>query len=383
MELLAVAKPGYTSLSPDRDTVASFDREGRLYAYFKAGVTYRRSLASGVEARWKPGPDGAPAGPGQRQRRRLSPAEARELFREVYAMAAACLPYARGPVRERLEEEILRWTPESLLAEAERFAQVYKPISILPPDHYLSIVLQATEGCTWNRCTFCSFYQDRPFRAKSTQEFAEHVAAVRRFLGRGVRMRKGVFLADGNALALSYARLEPMFQLAREAFPNQRIYSFVDLYTGERRPVAEWRRLAELGLHRVYIGMETGLDELLQFLNKPGSQDELVAFVADLKQAGLDVGLIVMVGVGGAQYREAHAQATLAAIARLPLGAGDLVYLSPFIEYPGSVYSFRRQAAGLTPLSPEETEVELRRLAEKLRAGGVRAARYDIREFIY
>jgi len=398
MELLAVAKPGYTSLSPDRSTVASFDREGRLYAYFKAGITFRRSLASAVEARWKPGPQdeqdrltqdaqdgsgGTPMERGQRQRRRLSPSEAGELFREVYAMAAACVPHAQGEVRERLEQEILRWTPDSLLGEAERFARVYKPISILPPDHYLSIVLQATEGCTWNRCTFCSFYQDRPFRAKSTDEFAEHVAAVRRFLGRGVLMRKGVFLADGNALALSHARLEPMFRLVRQAFPAHRIYSFVDLYTGERRPVDEWRHLVQLGLHRVYIGMETGLDELLKFLNKPGSQEELSAFVADLKQAGAAVGLIVMVGVGGVQYREAHARATLAAVARMPLGREDLVYLSPFIEHPGSVYAARRQEAGLTPLTPAETETELRRLATSLRAGGVRAARYDIREFIY
>lgn len=376
MELQAVAKPGFTSLSPDRETVASFDREGRLYAYFKGGVTYRRSLASTVHVRWR---DGS----GARQRGRLSRDEAARVLAEAYAMAADCLPHTSGPVRQRLEREILRWTPESLLAEADRFAQVYKPISILPPDQYLSIVLQATEGCTWNRCTFCSFYQDRPFRAKSQAEFAGHVAAVREFLGRGVLMRKGIFLADGNALALSQARLEPIFAAARAAFPGQPIYSFVDLYTGERRPVADWKRLVEHGLHRVYIGMETGLDELLRFLNKPGSQEELIAFVADLKQAGAAVGLIVMVGVGGAEYREAHGAATVAALAAMPLGPGDLVYLSPFIEHPGSVYSARRAQAALTPMDDAAVEAELQRLAGQVRRLGVRAARYDIREFIY
>src|SRR5690606_19495262 len=92
-----------------------------------------------------------------------------------------------------------------------------------------------------------------------------HVEAVREFLGRGALMRKGIFLADGNALALSQARLEAMFEIAKAAFPGHAIYSFVDLFTGERRPVSGWRRLAELGLKRVYIGMETGHDELLRF----------------------------------------------------------------------------------------------------------------------
>lgn len=374
MQLLSAAKVGFTTLSPDRKTVVSFDREGRLYTFFKDGVTYRRSLASTVDARWREG---------GRRRRRLSPEEAAELFAEAYRTAAACYPHADAVVRKRLDEEILRWTPQRLLEEGKRFAAVYKPISILPPDHYLSIVLQATEGCTWNRCTFCNFYQDRPFRAKTEEEFARHVDQVRRFLGRGVLMRKGLFLADGNALALAPRRLESLLALARSAFPGQSVYSFIDLYTGERKAPESWRRLAELGLHRVYIGMETGLDELLRFLNKPGSAAELVRFVSDLKAAGLAVGLIVMVGVGGREFRESHARTTLETIARMPLSQGDLIYLSPFIEQPGTAYVQRRIDAALTPMSAPQIEAELDRLARALRARGLKAARYDIREFVY
>lgn len=373
-ELLTTIKEGFTTLSPNRETVVSFDREGRLYTYFKEGTTYRRSLASIVERRWREK---------NRQRIRLTRDEAAELFAEAYEVAQDCLPLTHGEVRTRLEEEILRWTPEALLAESDRFANVYKPISILPPDQYLAIVLQATEGCTWNRCTFCNFYQDRPFRAKSEQEFAQHVAAVTDFFGRGVFMRKGIFLADGNALALSQRRLEPIFELARQTFPGQSIYSFIDLYTGERRAVEDWKRLVALGLERVYIGMETGLDELLHFLNKPGSGDELVQFVHDLKAAGVLVGLIVMVGVGGVEFQEAHAKATLDVIGRMPLGQGDLVYLSPFIEQPGSTYVERRTDASLTPMTDAAIEAELSRLARAIRSTGVKSARYDIREFIY
>ena len=281
--------------------------------------------------------------------------------------AAAVRPQADGELLRRLDEEILPWTPEALLDEARRFARVYKPISILPPDQYLSVVLQATEGCTWNKCTFCTFYQDRPFHVKSEDEFQRHIEDVLAFFGRGLLMRKSVFLGDGNALALSQRRLLPLMEMTRAAFPDMPIYSFIDVYTGERKSEADWRALAELGLHRIYIGMETGFDPLLALLNKPGSREELVEFVARLKAAGLQVGLIVMIGVGGVEYRGAHAEATLATLERLPLGQGDLVYLSPFIERPGSEYARLRRAQGLTPMSEDEIEAELSRWARRLR----------------
>lgn len=382
IELLASVKPAFTNISPGRDVVASFDREGRLFSYVEDGLTYRRTMASEVEMRRR----GDKARPGRRPprlRRRLSRAEALDVFARALSVAAAVKPHADGELRRRLEEEILRWTPEALLAEAERFYRIYKPISILPPDQYLSVVLQATEGCTWNRCTFCTFYQDRPFRVKSEDEYRRHIDDVRTFFGRGIMMRKSVFLGDGNALALSQRRLLPIVELTRSAFPDMPIYSFIDVYTGERKSEADWRALVDLGLKRVYIGMETGLDELLRLLNKPGSRAELAEFVETLKAAGLQVGLIVMIGIGGAEYREAHAEATLGTLERLPLGPGDLVYLSPFIEQPNSEYGRRREANGLTPMGEDEIEDELERWARRLRRLGIKAARYDIREFLY
>lgn len=379
-ELLTAVKPGFTTISPSRERVLSFDREGRLFSYVEGGLTYRRTLASEIEVRRRD--EGAgPRAP--RLRRRLSTGETLDVFARALAAAGAVKPLAAGELRRRLEEEILPWTPEALLAESDRFHRVYKPISILPPDQYLSVVLQATEGCTWNRCTFCTFYQDRPFQVKSEDEFATHIEEVRAFLGRGLLMRKSVFLADGNALALSQRRLVPFMEAVRAALGPLPVYSFIDVYTGERKSVEEWRQLARLGLHRVYIGMETGLDELLRLLNKPGSRDELAEFVQRLKAAGLNVGVIVMVGVGGLEYRRAHAEATLTTLATLPLGTGDLVYLSPFVEQPESAYAAQRRRQGLTPMSDEDIEEELQRWARQLRAAGLKAARYDIREFLY
>ncbi len=373
--LLFSLTAGATIVSPNRASSMTFDREGRLHLYFRQGSTYKRSLAGELHLRFQEQ---------GRQRRQLSSDAAREVFNEAYGLALEVAGRADGELRSRLQDEVLRWTAARLTAERDRFLSCYRPISILPPDQYLSIVLQATEGCSWNQCTFCSFYMDRPFRARSVDEFRDHAKGVKRLLGRGIALRRGIFLADGNALALSLRRLEPMVRVAHEVFPNRSFFGFVDLFSGERRPAEHWKRLAALGLERVYIGMETGLDELLKVVNKPGSAAELVDFVAELKAASLSVCLIVMVGLGGRDYRSEHARASLEVLKRLALDERDLIYLSPFVEQSGGVgVSVPLAEVGLTPMTESEIEAEVQDWARRIRRMGLKTSRYDIREFIY
>lgn len=372
--LLENLSPRSTVLSPELGRSLTFDREGRLLIYFRDGETFKRSLGGEVHLRFRRG---------SRQRRRLDTEEGLEIMGEAYAVAREARPWASHQLERRLDEEILRWSAADLESERRRFAAVYKPISILPPDQYLAVVLQATEGCTWNACTFCNFYMDRPFFVKEPEEFERHVVGVKDLLGKGMLLRRGIFLADGNALALSNRRLMPLLDIAAKELPDRKLYGFIDLFSGERRRPEDWRELAERGLDRVYIGMETGLDELLALVNKPGKAAELEAFVKTLKTAGLSVCLIVMVGLGGRQYREEHARATLKTLRAMPLSSEDLVYLSPFVEQDGSEYQRQRVVRGLEPMDEAEIESELERMAAKIRARGLKASRYDIREFIY
>lgn len=238
------------------------------------------------------------------------------------------------------------------------------------------MVLQATTGCTWNRCAFCSFYQDRPFQKRTPEAFREHIQAVLALLGRGRLLRRGVFLADGNALALSEPLL-PLLELVRAHFPGEPVMGFLDLFTGLKKAPSWWERLGGMGLRRVYIGLETGHAPLLALLRKPGHPKEVLPLVRALKAAGLSVGVILMVGAGGKAFAEAHFRESLALLAELPLGRGDVVYLSPFREDPGTPYA----ALGLAPL--EDLEGELQRWAQAVRRLGLRASRYEIREFLY
>lgn len=389
-----------TTLSPDRRTVYAFDLEGRPLSWFERGRTYKRSLASEVHVRERR--DGA------RWHGRLTDGEAREAFARALACArgagealegtrgkgtreapgarAAAAPGAGEAARLRRRlRDILRWTPRGLLEERRRFEAAYRPIAILPPDQYLSIVLQPTFGCTWNRCTFCSFYQDRAFSVRGGEAFAAHVRAVAVLLGRAARARRSLFLADGNALVLANERLHPILETAAAAFPGRPIGGFVDVFTGERKPAADWVDLRARGLRRVYLGFETGHDPLLRWMNKPGGASEALAFCRVLKAAGVSVGVIFLCGAGGERFAAGHVRDTLALAAGLPLDPGDLVYLSPFVEPQGSSYAARAAGDGIRPLDPAAIEVQRTALRDGIRRAhpGVRVARYDIREFLY
>ena len=174
----------------------SFDLAGRLIGAFVARVNYRRGLDNRVLCKWRRG------------RRRTAAALAvraggNHFLAGAYGLAEQVAEATgRSPAGRAARLDAARLT-----ADAARFAEVYRPVSILPPDQYLALVLQATEGCSYNRCTFCNFYRDRPFRVKTPEELPAHIAAVRAFFGPALGLRKTLFLADANALVAPMSRL--------------------------------------------------------------------------------------------------------------------------------------------------------------------------------
>ncbi len=368
-----------TTLSPDPGgaVVYTFDREGRVIAWSEKGNLYKRSLASEIHGR-RVDEKG-------RRRWRVPPEEAETLLSRLQARLDELPAEALDPEGRKRIGEIRDWTPARLLSERERFASAYRPLGILPPDQYLAVVLQASFGCSWNRCTFCSLYKGRDFGVRTPEDFRAHVAGVKGLLGRGDLLRRRIFLADGDALVLSNARLLPLLEEARAAFPGRPVSGFVDVFAGLGKEPAEWAQLRDAGLERVQVGIETGSDPLLKWLSKPGTAAEARGLVEALKKAGLKVSVIFMVGVGGDRHSRGHEEGTLRLLIDLPLGAGDVVYLSPFVDHPGSIYSDLARKEGIRPLRPDEMEIQYRVLRDGTLGfrAGVKVARYDIREFVY
>jgi radical SAM superfamily enzyme YgiQ (UPF0313 family) len=353
-----------------------------------------------------------------RLRRRLAPEEVHALEVEAYDFAVGVSAELRKletvPDRAAYENaldalaHVNSYCFTSLERERELYGQIYHPVPILPPDQYLALYLQMTEGCAFNRCTFCNFYQDRRFRIKPPELFHEHVRRVRAFLGEGLRLRRSIFLGDANALMIPQKLLLPRFDIinaefdilprglaqdARRVWNDAHpihfdgIYSFIDAFTTKQKRAADFAALAERGLRRVYVGLESGDAGLLKFLGKPNTPDDVVRLVGECKAGGVAVGVIILVGAGGAQYEHAHIQHTTQVVNALPLDEHDFIYLSELVDFPNSTYSRLAAEAGIRPPSPEEIADQMQVLRDALMfrdaAHAPRVSTYDIREFVY
>jgi hypothetical protein len=380
--------------------VFSFDAEGRLWTAMRSGISYRRGLNGRTVAKWQTAGQAAAGFNVERQRRWLDGPEAaalQETARQLINALLGDLQTGEAILHEALPgaaQDALgqagRFTGERYTEDVQQYHRVYQPVGILPPDQYMAVVLQATEGCSFNTCTFCNFYRDRRFRIKQPAEFKAHAQAVRDFLGEGLSLRRTIFLGDANALVVPQPRLLQLLDVVHDVYDVEQLggmYAFLDGFSGEKKSAADYTELARRGMKRIYIGMESGNEELLRFLKKPGKPEDVIQAVKTIKAGGLSVGIIVLLGAGGHFYARRHVQDTLAAINQMPLDLDDLIYFSELIESEGLDYTRDAYQQNLRPLTAQERI----RQGEEIEAGlefseerGVpHISRYDIREFVY
>lgn len=416
--ILINARREATSIFVDEKLTLNYDREGRLYSAWIEGRNYRRGLDNRIlEKQAGPRP-----GLSHRVRRELAEEAARQFLDAAHARlleyanavndpTTRLVPPASSDDAQAARDALARavaCTPAHLERERAIFHIIYKPISILPPDQYLALVLQATEGCSHNQCAFCGFYRDRKFHIKSLDEFKKHIRDVRAFLGGGIGLRKTIFLADANALIIPQTQLIALFDAinsefaippaqcegaALQAWKSARpihfegIYSFIDAFSTRRKTARDFAALAARGLKRVYIGLESGDADLLRFLGKPNSPEDVVRLVGDVKAGRVAVGVIILVGAGGAKYAEQHVRHTVNLINALPLEQNDLIYFSELVDHPQSEYSALLREADIRPLTIGEIEHQMTLMRAGFRFANFDSAPkvsyYDIREFIY
>ena len=373
--------------------VYSYENAGRLWTALFDGVSYRRGLDGKIVAKWL-APDG------ERQRRWLVGQAALQIEDRAHqslsrlwqallsqtARMEANLP----PDASQLIEKALSFDAQKSQADAARYRQVYKPVGILPPDQYMALVLQVTEGCSFNTCTFCTFYKDRPFRIKPLEEFKAHAVAVRDYLGSGLNLRRTIFLGDANALVTPMPRLLKLVEAVHEVYDVEKmggIFAFLDGFSGEKKTSRDYHLLADRGLKRVYLGMESGNPDLLKFLKKPGQPEDVVNAVRSMKAGGVAVGVIVLLGAGGRRFASDHVRDTIAAINSMELDMDDLVYFSELVVSEGMEYVTHAYQADLEPLTSAERVAQGEAIEQALkfssRGGTPHISRYDIREFVY
>ncbi|MBT3759381.1 MAG: radical SAM protein [Candidatus Marinimicrobia bacterium] len=365
---------------PDED-LWTFDRKGRLVGMFLDSINYRRSLDNVFYKKSRFTENGFDF----REMDPIQSEEADNLLSRCFPTLESIIHIVPDQHREMIHR-ILEMDFKGLSKDGKLFNDIYRPITILPPDQYMALVLQITEGCNYNLCTFCDFYRDRPFRIKSLDEIENHIEKVLQFFGDSISLRKSIFFADANALVTPIDRLLSVAELIRNRIPSlKKLFSFIDVFTGIRKSVDDFSNLKSAGLHRVYLGVESGNNDLLEFLNKVQFEDDILTLAESIKTGGINLGVIFLVGAGGEVFRERHLKDSLNLIKKLPLGKGDIIYISEFYK-TNPEYEIEMKKYNLTLPS----RMEIREMANEFKLSvkenvprGVAVSIYDIQQFIY
>ena len=411
---LIAVKPVVILIRIGRDTLLTFDRQGRLYSAFAGDRFYRRGLDNNVVVRGRRGSQVMPTlafhSMGDEDRQAFLAWVLAQVQRVTEAMAEGRIwlrpfqeasPEALTQVRTALGA-ILQYNPSRLEEEGRAFATLCPPPRILPPDQLLALVLQLTEGCSWNRCAYCQLYRDRPFRIKPPAEFLAHIQQVKAFLGPALAFRRSIFLGDGDALAVPQQHLSKTLDLIHAEFEISQlsapvrdcasprftgIYAFMDAFDLHGRSPLDFEALARRGLRRIYCGLDTGDDGLLKFLARRGKSADAWETISTLKEGGIPVGLIILLGAGGSFFAQSHVQETVRLLNALPLTSEDIIYFSPLVIHPGSDYDLKAQRLGIPPLSREALEEQRQAIIDELRYTDPerppKLAPFDIRGFVY
>jgi hypothetical protein len=408
-------RPGVFSLYFGDAPIYHFDRDGRWQRAFIAGTHYLKGLDGAVQAL-----DRVREGVNLVLRRQsLGYAEASDLDARIRAGALDVLealgagrltpqapsgPTTALPIDELRDalEQVVVWDAAAWFAHRERYVEAYGPtLPLIPPDAQAALVLQATVGHKGGVAFGRGAATEHAVR--TPEELAAHARAVHRLLGRRLLQCRTVFLAGSDALLQGPETTCAYLETIATVFPIDSgstrrrprntedpeeplagIDAFLDDFTTPPAGWPDWRRLRERHLRRVSLGVESGARDVRSLYRKHWANEDVRILVGQLKEAGIGVGLILLVDAGGIEHAARHVAATAELVNALPLGAGDLVALLDANEVRDPALTAGE--LGFTPLPhPRWTEqqAELKRLLLPVRTErGAKVAPYSLEKQI-
>jgi biotin synthase-like enzyme len=270
---------------------------------------------------------------------------------------------------------------------------------IRPPSEAKSLLLRLARNCPWNRCAFCHTYRGSRFEFRSmdeirgdiliaraiadrigalrkrhgcdgriTQTLVDELCAEREFTEESIRSvaawhyngGESVFLQDADAMVLKSAELLEVISSIRDNFPNVRqITTYCRSRTAAGKSAEELRSLHDAGLTRIHIGLESGCDQVLEFMAKGATAAEHVTAGRRIVEAGLSLCVYVMPGLGGRRWTREHAQETAEVINRIN---PDFIRLMSLHVVAGTDLSARMEEGLFEPLGDEAMIEEIGRL---------------------
>jgi len=183
----------------------------------------------------------------------------------------------------------------------------YEGICIRPPSEAYSILLQATVGCSHNKCTFCGTYKDKRFRIKDDDVILNDIL----FASRHMRNQDRFFIMDGDALIIPFPRLVWILEMIKEHLPwVKRVGAYANTKGIKMKTEEELLKLKEMGLGILYMGVESGDDQTLEAVRKGADSQRMLAMGKKVMEAGIKLSVTVLLGIAGRERSLVHAQAT-------------------------------------------------------------------------
>lgn len=229
-----------------------------------------------------------------------------------------------------------------------------------PPSEAHSLILPVTNGCSWNKCTFCEMYTQpqKRFRARDEVTVLEEI----RRSGQQLIVQR-VFLADGDALVLPTHRLLTILRAISDHMPEvNRVSSYCLPRNLRKKSASELKELADAGLKLVYVGAESGDDEVLARVGKGETFDTTLGALEKLGAAGITRSVMILNGLGGKVLSRQHADNSV----RL-MNAAQPEFLSTLVvSFPGGEGRFRQEFADFEPLDQQSLFIEVERMLQGL-----------------
>ena len=233
-----------------------------------------------------------------------------------------------------------------------------------PPSEAYSLIVQATIGCSHNKCTFCDMYKAKKFRIRPVKEVIEDFRWARTHY----RHVERIFLADGDALIMRTEQLLEILQAIQTIFPEcTRVASYGSPRSILIKTVEELRLLKENGLGIVYLGLESGNEEILKLINKGETAAEIIRAGQMIREAGILSSVTAISGLGGKQRWENHAVDTAKALSQMN---PDYIGLLTLMIRSDAPIMEQCESGVIEPLNPLEVAQETMLLLRELDSEG-------------
>jgi radical SAM superfamily enzyme YgiQ (UPF0313 family) len=228
-----------------------------------------------------------------------------------------------------------------------------------PPSEAESFILRVTRGCSHNACTYCNMYRGVKFEKLSDEAIKRQIAMAYTTDSEGVRR---VFLADGDALVLPAERLLRILALLHKCFPNlERVSSYAAPRDILAKTPEELAALRKAGLTLLYYGMESGDTETLKDIRKGVTGPQSIEAGKKVIAAGMQLSIMIILGIAGKEHSERHALATAHAINEIK---PTMLSALSLMLYRGSELKQQFERGEFHPLTPAGLMEELKLIME-------------------